>query len=259
MIQSIIKDFKKVNLIYSLPILLLFYDNLNFLFPVPIIPIQSLPLSSLYSLFYIILNFRSLKISFTSKKILNIYWIILIYISLITFLNLIFTSNFSPLIENFSLRLISTIRQFLSLSLGISCFLMFQDIFLKIEIKNVFKLILLSFSIVLITCLIQFFLGKPRIMGFSTEPGTFADMLVFYLLPAIIFTIKNRFLKLISGSVFIFLLSLTSSFVGFLKFTLVLIINSLSKRKKFNTINYYSAFFIFNISSICSKIFVYKC
>ena len=56
-------------------------------------------------------------------------------------------------------------------------------------------------------------------------------MLVFYLLPAIIFAIKNRFLKFISGSIFIFLLSLTSSFVGILKFTFVLIINSLSKRK----------------------------
>jgi len=230
MIQSIIKDFKKVNIVHSLPILLLFYDNFNFLFPINIIPIQSLPLSSVYSVFYIILNFRSLKICSTSKKILNIYLIILIYMSLITLLNLIFTSNFSPIIENFSLRLISTIRQFLSLSLGISCFLMFQDIFLKIEIKYVFKLILFSFSLVLIICLIQFFYGKPRIMGFSSEPGLFADMLVFYLLPAIIFAIKNRFLKFISGSVFIFLLSLTSSFVGILKFTSVLIINSLSKR-----------------------------
>ena len=95
MIQSIIKDFKKVNIVHSLPILLLFYDNLNFLFPINIIPIQSLPLSSIYSVLYIILNFRSLKIGSTSKKILNIYLIILIYMSLITLLNLIFTSNFS--------------------------------------------------------------------------------------------------------------------------------------------------------------------
>ena len=54
MIQNIIKDFKKVNIIYSLPILLIFFDNLNFLFPTNIIPIQTLPLSSLYSVFYII-------------------------------------------------------------------------------------------------------------------------------------------------------------------------------------------------------------
>jgi hypothetical protein len=199
-----------------LPWLLLPYDSLTHLLGVGATTSQTLPLTALLAIPYLVLRGRTLRSTRSSS--------IVFYILLTAFMAMFVVTAVNALIEyapvwraDFDARMVTWPRQSISMLLGLSSYLMFQDTILRLGIPGAARGLLWGCAPSVMLGAFQIFSGDYRAQGFSTEPSHMADMLVFAFLPACAVADVSVKIRRLLALVGIALLIATFSTTGYLK------------------------------------------
>jgi len=199
-----------------LPWLILPYDSISHLLGVGVTTSQTLPLTALMAIPYLVLRGRTLRSTSSTT--------IVFYILLTAFMAMFLVTAVNALIEHASLwpadvdvRMVTWPRQSISMLLGLSSYLMFQDVILRLGIPGAARCLLFGSAPSLILGAVQMFSGDYRVQGFSTEPSHMADMLVFAFLPACAVADVSVKIRRLLALVGIALLIATFSTTGYLK------------------------------------------
>ena len=188
----------------AVPFLLIPYESLTYLLGLdPGETSQSLPATAVFSLAYILLRRGRMHFSPTGAKVFRYLSIAAVCIALVTLANIV-AETFGIAGIDDSMRMSTALRQAVSLGLGFSSFLMFQDALICVGWRAACRWILVGGLPSFALCGIQIMQGNPRVQGFSSEPSLFGDMLVFAFLPACGFAnlkVRNRVFLMIVGAV----------------------------------------------------------
>ena len=195
----------------AIPFLLIPYESLTYLLGLdPGETSQSLPATAVFSLVYVLLRRGRMHFSPTGAKVFRHLSTAAVCIALVTLANIAADGGIAGIDD--SLRMSTALRQAVSLGLGFSSFLMFQDALIRVGWRAACRWILLGALPSFALCGIQILQGNPRVQGFSSEPSLLGDTLVFAFLPACGFAklkVRNRVLLMIAGAV-----ALLASFSG---------------------------------------------
>jgi hypothetical protein len=191
----------------ALPFLLIPYESITYLLGLDAGETsQSLPATALFSLAYILLRRGRLQFSHAGARVLRYLCYAALCIVAVTMANVIAESfDISGIDE--SLRMSTAFRQAVSLFLGISSFVMFQDALMRIGWRSACSWMILGGLPSFALCGVQMAQGNSRVQGFSSEPSLLGDMLVFAYLPACAFAnlkLRNRVLLISAGAVTLF-------------------------------------------------------
>lgn len=204
--------------IISLP-----YDSLTYLLGFdPNSTSQTFPIVCLVSVVYIFILFFKRLHSSLSCNYLLLPLSLLIYLSLITFVNIMVEEYINIEGINKDLRIDSSLRQGASFFLGIVIFYSFYNIFKRVDSNKVQVLIIIGTIPTLLMCFYQISFGDFRLQGFSSEPSHLADYLVWIFLPACFTSKLNKKIKIFLCLTGLFYLALTFSITGYLKLLSVL-------------------------------------
>jgi hypothetical protein len=168
----------------ALPWLLIPYDSLTYLLGADLTAsAQTLPLTALLSVLYLALRGPALCTSSGSRRVA--LWLLAAAAAmvLVTAGNIVY-EGLASIEADTGMRSPTAMRQGLSLLLGITTYLMFQDALLRLGMAQTMRWVLMGALPSLLLALLQFGTGEFRIQGFSSEPSHLADMLVWALLPA---------------------------------------------------------------------------
>jgi hypothetical protein len=203
--------------IASLPFLFLPYDSLTYLLGFDLASTaQTLPLTSLFSLPYLVLCVLRLRLTPTAGKIAARLFICLLWMLTLWALGFILTDpRDGELMED--LRTIAGSRQALSFFLGLTSFLMFADALARGGQSHAMRMVLLGSIPNIIAILMQFFGGDFRVQGLSSEPSHLADYVVFAVIPALYVLYERRWYFLPWLGAGTMLIGLTFSTTGYLK------------------------------------------
>lgn len=203
--------------IASLPFLFLPYDSLTYLLGFDLASTaQTLPLTALFSLPYLLLCALRLQLTPAARAIAGRLLICLFWMLAMWVLGYILTDpRDGELMEDF--RTNAGSRQALSFFLGLTSFLMFADALARAGERHAMRMVLLGSIPNIIAILLQFFGGDFRIQGLSSEPSHLADYMVFAVVPALYVLYENRwhFLPWLGATTL--LIGLTFSSTGYLK------------------------------------------
>lgn len=178
------------------------------------LPVQSFSLFAALTMVTLLYWFD--KITKTPKTpILVILFILYSYLLLISMINIMI---YPEQVEFF-------IRQFVSLTIGITEFLFLRYIFIVSTEKSILKYSLLGFYSVTIFSILDILNRKYRIQSLFTEPSHLGQYLVFVILPLLLVYRKNmsRLHLLFVLSLILIQLVLTYSSTAFIKLILLLI------------------------------------
>lgn len=207
----------RADLLAKLPWLVLPYDSLTYLLGVDLATTsQTLPLTALLAIPYLVIRGFNLRSNRSSLIVFYFLLIAFLVMFTVTTVNTVFESVDSGLL-NLDARLITWPRQAISMLLGISSFLMFQDAILRTSIPGSARVILWGCIPSLLLGATQIVFGADRVQGFSSEPSHMADMLVFAFLPACAVADAPVRLRRLLALLGIALLMATFSTTGFLK------------------------------------------
>ena len=168
----------------ALPLLLVPYDSLTHLFGADLnTTSQTFPATAALSIPYLLVAGRRLRTSPQSRRLLRWLMVFATGLLAVTLLNIVSESVFSGEAHD-EWRLATATRQGFSLALGLTTFVMFQDVLLRLGHAQAFKWLAIGGIPSLLLVLVQLLAGEPRVQGFSSEPSHLADVLVFAFLPA---------------------------------------------------------------------------
>lgn len=203
--------------IASLPFLFLPYDSLTYLLGFDLASTaQTLPLTAIFSLPYLVLCALRLRLTPVARTIAARLLICLLWMLALWGLGFILTdSRDGELMED--LRTIAGSRQALSFLLGFTSFLMFADALVRGGQSHAMRMVLLGSIPNIIAILMQFFEGDFRVQGLSSEPSHLADYIVFAVIPALylVYDRSSHFLPSLGAATM--LIGLTFSTTGYLK------------------------------------------
>ncbi len=206
------------DLLAWLPWLCLPYDSLTHLLGVGSTTSQTLPLTALLATPYLILRGRNLRSTRSSLIVFNLLLAAFMAMFAVTAVNaLIEVAAVWRADADVDSRMVTWPRQSISMLLGLSSYLMFQDAILRLGSPGAARGFLWGSAPSVMLGAIQIFGGDYRIQGFSSEPSHMADMLIFAFLPACAVadvSVKMRRLLALAG---IALLIATFSTTGYLK------------------------------------------
>lgn len=203
--------------ISSLPFLFLPYDSLTYLLGFDLASTaQTLPLTSLFSLPYLVLCALRLRLTPAARTIAGRLFICLVWMLALWALGFILTDpKDGELMED--LRTVAGSRQALSFLLGFTSFLMFADALVRGGQSHAMRMVLLGSVPNIVAILLQFFNGDFRVQGLSSEPSHLADYVVFAVIPALYLLYERRSYFLPSLGAATMLIGLTFSTTGYLK------------------------------------------
>jgi hypothetical protein len=200
-----------------LPWLVLPYDSLTHLVSADLSATsQTLPLTALLSLPYVILRGKQLRSNRISYSVFNLMLLAFFIMLIVTAVNVL-AENVIDINADTDVRAMTGARQAISMLLGICSFLMLTDAIMRIGSHGAAQYLVWGFTPTLLLCGFQFFTGAYRVQGFSSEPSHLADMLVFVFFPAVALIQVSRFKRIILVAIGLGLLLLTFSTTGYLK------------------------------------------
>lgn len=200
-----------------LPWLVLPYDSVTHLLGADISTTsQTLPLTALLAIPYIILRGSHLRSNRTSSSVFKLMLLAFLIMLMVTTANAFIEYSINLNADNYTRALVGS-RQAISMLLGLCSFLMLQDAILRINIQGVARYLVLGFIPSLLWGSTQVITDAYRVQGFSSEPSHLADMLVFVFLPALTLIKVSRQIRLFLVVVGVTLLLLTFSTTGYLK------------------------------------------
>jgi hypothetical protein len=215
---------QRADLLAKLPWLVLPYDSLTYLLGLDLAATsQTLPLTALLAIPYLVIRGFNLRSNRSSSIVFYFLLTAFLVMFAVTTVNTLFESVDSYLL-NLDARLITWPRQAISMLLGISSFLMFQDAILRTSIPGAARVILWGCIPSLLLGVTQIVLGADRVQGFSSEPSHMADMLVFTFLPACAVANAPVRLRRLLALLGVILLIATFSTTGFLKALFVVLV-----------------------------------
>ncbi len=194
-------------LLAAIPLLLIPYDSLTHLLGFdPGETSQTLPATAVFSLVYLVLREGQLRVTAVGRRVMQLLFFAFACIAIVTLLNVI-GEGLHLLDGNIYLRTYAGSRQALSLALGFTSFLMFQDVLARLGLRSACRWIVVGVLPSLVLCGVQILQGNYRIQGFSSEPSQLGDMLVLAFLPASAYAglrLRNRVAVMMPGSVALF-------------------------------------------------------
>jgi hypothetical protein len=210
----------------AIPFLLIPYDSLTYLLGLdPGETSQTLPFTAIFSLIYLALRKGRPRLSPTGARVFKYLCATTVCVTLVTVANILLESAGMFQVDS-ALRMSTAPRQGISLALGLTSFLMFQDALVRLPLHKAFRWTVLGGLPSLAMCAFQIVHGDYRIQGFSSEPSQLGDMLVLSFLPACAFArlrVYQRTVVMMSGAV-----SLLAAFSGTALMKAVFAIFSLS-------------------------------
>ena len=208
---------KPVRLRDKIPFVLLPFDSLALLLGLDLASFSSqAPLVCFYSLFYLCTAKLRFKTDF-SHLLLGMLVVYLLLVSVARLITLLVDEGGGSV-----LYLAAATRQGFSLALGVTTFAMFLSIRARYDASAIYRLLIYSAIPVLLYGIFQFTIeGRPRAVGFSTEPAHFADYITLAVIPSLAmvsadFMAKSR--RLAITVLAVVALALTLSFTGLAKF-----------------------------------------
>jgi hypothetical protein len=186
---------KSSAVIQSIPWLILPYDSLTKLAGLDSNSFsQTFPLTAIFSIPYIIARNRALSFSANGLRVLILLlgsWVLMFLLAVI---HLLFVENNSSFDLYKSIRVQGMLRQSISMGLGVSTYVMFHDSVNSLGLSRSAYMTIIGFVPEIVTGVIQRFQGFERLVGFSTEPSHFADVISFTYIPACL-TVSSKWLK----------------------------------------------------------------
>ena len=204
------------DLLAWLPWLTLPYDSLTHLLGVGTTTSQTLPLTAVLAIPYLVLRGKNLRSTRYSTNVFHLLLSAFMAMFAVTAVNALVESVVVWHVD-FDARMVTWPRQSISMLLGLSSYLMFQDAILRLGIPGAARRLLWGSAPSVMLGAVQMFSGDYRIQGFSTEPSHMADMLVFAFLPACVVADVSVKMRRLLALVGITLLIATFSTTGYLK------------------------------------------
>ncbi len=196
----------------ALPLLLLPYDSLTYLLGFDAADTsQTFPATAVFSLAYLVLRGGRLKLSPAGVRVCSWLLAALGVIAIVTLVNILAEAA-GWLRADVYVRNYVAVRQGLSLGLGFTSYLMFQDAITRLGLRSACRWIVVGALPSLGVCGVQILKGDYRIQGYSSEPSHLGDMLVLAFLPACAFAglrLRRQFTLMFSGGA-----ALMASFSG---------------------------------------------
>jgi hypothetical protein len=200
-----------------LPWLVIPYDSLTYLLGFDVLSTsQTLPVTALLSLPYLLLRGLRPQMSAAAKAVFRCLLWAFLAMTIITLLNTV-AEMATDVHANAELRIPAAMRQGLSMLLGLSTLLMFQDSLARIGEMACMRWAVIGCVPTLVWGMLQLAGGAFRVQGFSSEPSQLADLLVLCLLPACVLSIRSTTVLLVVAGIGLMLLVATFSTTGYIK------------------------------------------
>jgi hypothetical protein len=160
---------------------------------------ETLPATAVFSLFYLGVRARELRVCAGSRTVFLRFAQAAALMAVMTLLNIALEQSGQAAADLPDLRMVTAVRQAVSMALGLTTFLMFQDALLRRHFGECMRWVVLGAIPSMVAIGLQIAAGNFRVQGFSPEPSELADMLVFAFLPACVYAFRETQFRLASG------------------------------------------------------------